>query len=922
MNRKLFSLGSICFILLFFFAGFVYAQDSRPIVRIIYFLPKDRQPQPDINAKLDTHIKDVQQFFANQMEAHGFGRKTFQFETDAEGNAVVHHFIGEFTDEHYSNLSWTWDIWGEIDKQFDASKNIYLTVIDMSGKFLDGHGIGGRGGSWGSYGGKALVTVFTTGVTVTAHELGHAFGLPHDYRSDTKSIWKYTTDRMLASFCAAEWLNAHRAFNTDQSTIDGPPTIEMLPPSLASPPNGIRFRFKVTDRDGLHQVQLMTPEGFGYGGVLGCQGLNGNSNHTVEFITTALTPNSRSVSLQMIDVHGNLFSSENYPINITSVLPPPEVISIPDANLATAVRREIGNSITTHTLLNLRELRGASSEITDLTGLEHAHNLRVMSVQGVGIMVLDLSPLVGLTRLQNLFLFSNNISDISLVSNLTQLQVLGLSYNNISDISPLTSLIQLKQLLLGNNAISDISPLADLTQLQRLNLSHNNISDISPLIGLTQLLTLDLVGINISDISPLADLTQLTNLDLTNNSISDISVLSELTNLRQLRLSNNNISDISVLSGLTQLITLDLSNNAISDVVPLVELELSGIYWNSTGLSIEGNPLNYASVHTHIPAMQAKGIEVKFDNRAHSVLVKISEDTREGEAGTTLVRPFVVEALDEHGATITGRSVTFRISEGNGRLSVTNAITDADGRAQTTLTLGPDPGVIKIRVTAAQITYPVIFTVIVTEATRLVSDVNGDGVVNIQDLVLVSSNLGQTGENRADVNGDGVVNIQDLVMVAGALGQGTAASPSQHASDLEGLTAADIQQMLTQARQLALTDPAYLRGIAVLERLLARLLPKETALLPNYPNPFNPETWIPYQLAESAEVTLCIYAVDGTLVRTLSLGHKPIGIYQTRARAAYWDGRNQIGEPVASGVYFYTFTAGDFTATRRMLILK
>ena len=267
-------------------------------------------------------------------------------------------------------------------------------------------------------------------------------------------------------------------------------------------------------------------------------------------------------------------------------------------------------------------------------------------------------------------------------------------------------------------------------------------------------------------------------------------------------------------------------------------------------------------------------------------------------------------------------SVTFRVIEGNGRLRPTTPITDAKGRAQTTLALGGDPGVIKIRVTASQITYPVTFTAIATEASRLAADVNGDGIVNIQDLVLVSSNLGQTGRSSADVNGDGVVNIQDLVRVAGALGQGAAAAPSLHASDLEGLTAADIQEMLTQARQLALTDPAYLRGIAVLEQLLARLLPKETALLANYPNPFNPETWLPYQLAKPSEVTLHIYAVNGTLVRVLALGHQPAGKYQSRSRAAYWDGRNSLGEAVASGVYFYTLTAGDFTATRKMLIRK
>ena len=99
-------------------------------------------------------------------------------------------------------------------------------------------------------------------------------------------------------------------------------------------------------------------------------------------------------------------------------------------------------------------------------------------------------------------------------------------------------------------------------------------------------------------------------------------------------------------------------------------------------------------------------------------------------------------------------------------------------------------------------------------------------------------------------------------------------------------------------------------------------LPDKNALLPNYPNPFNPETWIPYHLAASADVSLHIYAVNGRLVRHFDLGHQRAGMYQSRSRAAYWDGRNQIGEPVASGLYFYTLTAGEFTATRKLLIRK
>ena len=103
---------------------------------------------------------------------------------------------------------------------------------------------------------------------------------------------------------------------------------------------------------------------------------------------------------------------------------------------------------------------------------------------------------------------------------------------------------------------------------------------------------------------------------------------------------------------------------------------------------------------------------------------------------------------------------------------------------------------------------------------------------------------------------------------------------------------------------------------------LSRGVPEENALFANYPNPFNPETWIPYQLAEPAEVNIAIYATDGTLVRMLRLGHQPAGVYQSKGRTAYWDGTNELGESVASGVYFYTLTVGEFTATRKLLIQK
>ena len=212
--------------------------------------------------------------------------------------------------------------------------------------------------------------------------------------------------------------------------------------------------------------------------------------------------------------------------------------------------------------------------------------------------------------------------------------------------------------------------------------------------------------------------------------------------------------------------------------------------------------------------------------------------------------------------------------------------------------------------------------IIPPEQKALPGDVDGNGTVNILDLLHIAKRFGRGGDDPADVNGDGTVDIRDLVLVAAAIGTGAAAPSNVVQSETIGLRSGDIHTWITQAQGLDLHDPTLARGMRVLKHLVMLFVPKETVLLPNYPNPFNPETWIPYQLAIPADVSISIYAADGKLVRTLNLGHQSAGIYHQRSRAAYWDGRNTQGEPVASGVYFYTLTAGEFTATRKMLIRK
>ncbi len=213
----------------------------------------------------------------------------------------------------------------------------------------------------------------------------------------------------------------------------------------------------------------------------------------------------------------------------------------------------------------------------------------------------------------------------------------------------------------------------------------------------------------------------------------------------------------------------------------------------------------------------------------------------------------------------------------------------------------------------------------ITVASGPTWDVNADGQVSILDLILVAQHMGSaaSANSKVDVNRDGIISILDLIVVAQHMGESVAAAPSVITAMKNGeLNPAMIQAWIEQAQVEDDGSVAFREGIAYLQSVLALLIPKETTLLANYPNPFNPETWIPYQLAAPSKAAVSIYTLDGQLVRTLDFGYQGVGVYTSRSRAGYWDGRNAQGEPVASGVYFYTLTAGDFTATRKMLIRK
>ena len=287
---------------------------------------------------------------------------------------------------------------------------------------------------------------------------------------------------------------------------------------------------------------------------------------------------------------------------------------------------------------------------------------------------------------------------------------------------------------------------------------------------------------------------------------------------------------------------------------------------------------------------------------------------------------FVPPIVNNNRVTVSATTLTTDGGSGDGTLATFTfevlAVKESQLILHESLVTDPDgTPMINIK-TDGQVTLPSTPT---TETrTPAFGDINSDGVVNLLDLIRVAASLGQAvpqGGNPADVNQDGVVNVVDLIKVAGALGS-TAAAPAVYTQALRTFTASDIQEWIAQAQRLNLMDPTSQRGVWFLEQLLEAFTPKETALLPNYPNPFNPETWIPYHLAETAAVTVSIHTADGKLVRTLALGQQAVGIYQDKTRAAYWDGKTEQGEQVASGVYFYTLSTADFSQSKKMLILK
>ena len=602
------------------------------------------------------------------------------------------------------------------------------------------------------------------------------------------------------------------------------------------------------------------------------------------------------------------------------------------------------------------------SDISPLAGLTELNFLRLIGNNNIS----DLSPLAGLTNLTWLNLEGNNISDVSPLAGLTDLKWLGVYNNEISNISPLDRLREsgnTKVVWHGNPAFPTDAPKIEGPWLWVMLPDTRLESD-------TDLLS-EATGGTATEVEV-----------ATHGAIKGAAVGDDVWTLRRLPAGWKNIENMigGGVAGATLYGTVSLYSPREQETTMYVgshqdfKVWLNGIliyesltyhasvdytdffpvtlkqgrnvllvavkaWYNAhfgfepgteytianpgVGYTFSQTPIHIGDTFTldiraeNVYDLAGWQFDIAFDPAALEAINVTEGDFLKSDGGTTF---FHGGSIDNAAGKITGLSAARLSAEGvTGTGTLLQVRFKAKSGGETELAL---QNFQFGSVTGDSIPAGPHQIRIAVEGQLATGDVNRDGVVSILDLILVAQQLGKrvTAGSPVDVNGDGVVSILDLIRIAQGIGNTTASAAPPIGS--ESVDAATIAAWIAQARLEDDGSLAFKEGIKNLQELLASLIPEETALLANYPNPFNPETWIPYQLAESAAVTLTIYDMNGEMVRHIALGYQAAGMYRSRSRAAYWDGRNQLGEFVASGLYFYTLTADDFTATRRMLILK
>ena len=950
----------------------------------------------------------------------------------------VHRVNGKHPFSHYDNTLGTAVI-AELEQAFDFKANIYFIVLGADAlRQGNGQPAGGVANQVGKNGGHVVVPN-RFGWGTLAHELGHTFGLGHDFRDDSYIMSYGDRQSPSLSACNAEFLSVHSYFNPRTPIAEvSPPLVELISsPAYLAGAKSIPVRLKVQDPNGVHQVQL-----FGAGGLQECRGLAGKKEAVIEFeydggiglldfdaglvdITSLSDTTTHNIFVNVVDTHGNVRGElfrlwEDSPYHIATMkiegFVDDEVFTLRGAIafspngrlLATAIpqwikgRRE-GRGYITHpnhsiylwnvtTQENIatfdlgdrrdvrslvfspdgRTLTSVSSDGTiELWNVATKENTTFMKQEkwpSSHVLSPDGKTLVSGTREGTIELWN-----VKTQENITTFQGHGgITLPGLA-ISPDGNFlaVYVVDAWVGGWVTDSSLHFWDLK-------TQRNIATLKESKGFWGMAfspdnTLFATGTGNAEIK-LWDMTtrkHIGDLSAGRNSVYALAFSPDGTLLA----SASGGSEIKLWDVKTRMNITTLSGHLTT--IPGLAFSPDGTLLASAG--DDGQVMLWdvaaairdrgAVVTAHFTGPPMYWVD-KAKGRLHAL---VGQEVASLVPSVDTARSLAVDTIDEklywvektgkrtgkiRRANLDGRNVELvkdltrvpldiALDTVNRKIYLTNAW----GKVQRLNFNGSNfqPNLIKGLSTPKSLALDVARgKVYWTEKTGRRNgrirraNLDGRNVELVKNLTGVPRGLALDSVNgkiyltnaygkiqRLNLNSSnfqpnlitGLESPEGIVVDAVNRKLYWTEKGSIRRANLNGKNIENIVTGVNSPANIALSLMSTHTAIATAPAMLQGL-PDETRLYSNYPNPFNPETWIPYQLSKPAAVILHIYAVDGRRIRTLALGHHPAGVYQRKSRAAYWDGKNEVGEPVASGVYFYTLTAGDFTETKKMLIRK
>ena len=926
-------------------------------VRMIYFLPNDRPFRQEVVDSMKAVIRQVQTFYAEQMQAHGYGDKTFRFETDAQGEPLVHRVDGRHSESRYGPGDM--DMIEELGEVFDIEANIYNIILDSA---VFARGAGGRrsknGGSawldddyiWGlAHGGYA---------GVTAHEIGHAFGLDHDWRDDAY-IMSYGSRPDRLSACAAEFLSVHPYFNPEIPTKEGPsPTIELISPRTYPAGSGsVSIQLKVADSQGLHQVILVAsaePSGIT---VKACRGLSGERDAVVEFEYDGDIPSadgSSSVSslsdvvahplvFQVVDLEGDETRTSFMLVEVSPYLiatlegHTEEVASVafsPDGTLLAS-----GSWDDTVILWDVStERQIATLPSTEPSLVAFSPDGKTLAV-GTWYLMVELWDVATQERIATLGHEAVVSYTVSFSPDGKTLAV-G-TWNNTVELWDVAT--QERIATLGHEAVVNaVSFSPDGTLLA--SGSRDNTVKLWDVATRERIATLG-HGAEVDAVSFSPDGTLLASGSGDGTvKLWDVATRDQIATLKHHTNGwyNGGATSASFSASDGALLA---TKGGIGTVIlwDVLTREKIVTFWHtyeirSMSLSPDGTTLAAGGEDGTILLWDISG---RTGTRPFALKI-ISGDGQEGSASTQLAQPFVVSVVDQDGSSLAGVTVSFSVTAGGGMLSSTTdanpctvasstssttATTDANGRAATRLTLGSDAGTNTVSATVEGLE-PVTFTATAAEQAMphsltkvcgdsqegmaseqlaesfvvLVSDENGAAMAGVVVSFSVTAGGGTLSAATATTDANG--------RAATRLTLGSETGTNTVSATVEGLEPVTFTATGQKSPFASLFD-TFLGG----GKLVA--LPDSPQLAQNAPNPFNSQTVLAYFLPAPGPAHVEVFALTGQRVAVLHQGPQQAGYHRLR-----WNGRDDAGRPVASGMYLYRLVTDEVVLTRKLILLR